>query len=330
MGIDFDESGVNEEYDATEDEPTGELIEKPRPPRPEPIKPKAPKIATSLADLVAQMTSPDPEPVAAPVPQEELDQAAEEAYMAEVENRLDVAYCYKILLRDPLFDAENPTQASTLVEKKVRSFVRDQLGVLLGVAADKSPAKVQAPLLTERELEVVKALAEMTPIELTAIKLLATSAASKLGPQATAPAPRPAPEAPKKAPALAKRPTAPSPVNQGTALPAPQPAIQEQAKRGPGRPPGSKNKPKVVKVQAIRHHADGTEEPLFDDDGNPIEVKLTKRQQPAGALPFPTTSAGMAIATADLAGKQQQAGQRALQQESGAAGTLITAAHING
>ncbi len=57
---------------------------------------------------------------------EEIDEV-----MSEAEKRFEVAQYYKLLLQDSLF--QNQTAASERVESEIRAFIKERLGVLLGV-----------------------------------------------------------------------------------------------------------------------------------------------------------------------------------------------------
>jgi len=57
---------------------------------------------------------------------EEVDEA-----MSEAERRFEIAQYYKLLLKDNLFQNRNET--ADIVENEIRGFIRERLGVLLGV-----------------------------------------------------------------------------------------------------------------------------------------------------------------------------------------------------
>src|ERR1022692_3692867 len=54
-----------------------------------------------------------------------------DAYMNDVDMRLEVASYYRELLKAPMFN--EATEASLIVEKQIRDFVRNQLGILFGI-----------------------------------------------------------------------------------------------------------------------------------------------------------------------------------------------------
>lgn len=54
--------------------------------------------------------------------------------LGEVDRRFDLAYCYRVLLKQSLF--ENANSATLTVEKEVRAFIRNRLEVLMGVSSE--------------------------------------------------------------------------------------------------------------------------------------------------------------------------------------------------
>jgi hypothetical protein len=308
MGIDFDESGRNDEYGADANESTGEIGDtgKSRQPAAPVQVLGAPAMHGNVNDLVASIMGNTSASPAEPQTAAAALETSQDAYMDQVEERLDVAAHYRILLANPMFD--NNTRASQIVTHEMRGFIRERLGVLLGIGdTSKKPE-----LFSDVQLEVLRSLGELTLGHVTALKLVASKLLGEAPPPREAPVlrPAPAPQAPAQRPA-------PAPVGPRRAPPAPAPAstqpaaapIEEQRPRGPGRPPGSKNKPKdePEMVQAIRKHPDGSEEPLFHKDGSPRMVKVIPKrpQQAAGRLPFPNESQ-MAQVTAVQATQRAQ------------------------
>lgn len=65
------------------------------------------------------------------LPEEELN---DDAYLDEVESRLEVATYFRLLLNDSLF--KNGTKAAKIVEKEVKTFVKERLALLLNIKRD--------------------------------------------------------------------------------------------------------------------------------------------------------------------------------------------------
>ena len=286
MGIDFDESGKNDEYGADENEPTGEPGDQGRRAPAAPIVvPAAPVLHGNAQDLLrAIMGQP------APTQPQTVAQALEvsqDAYMDEVEKRLEIASYYRTLLANPMFD--NDTEAAHLVQHEISGFIRERLGVLLSIG---EPSK-KVELFSDLQMEVLRSLGEMTMSHVTALKMIAGKVLgeSPAPPEAPAhrPAPAPAKPAMRQAPAPARRAPAVAPAPQPVSTPAPAQPPAQPAPRGRGRPPGAKNKPKdlTAMVQAVRKHPDGSTEELWNEDGSPYMVPVQRIQRPSGALPFP-------------------------------------------
>ncbi len=291
MAFNFDE------YDATPGESTGEVGDKPVLQRPAPIQTAAP-VAGSAEDIVRQMLQP-----AAPVGEassvEQAMAVADDEYMNEVVERLDVAAHYQLLLKDSFFANPN-TRVAKRVTYELRAWVRERLAELVGMNVQKQ-AK-----LSDSDVEIVKALSAFTPAHLHALKLVADKLlAGGLNPPAPAapstsnqPPPRPS------APALVKRTNTPGPPAPAVAEPLPS-----DAQRGRGRP--FKLKEDEELVPAVRKHPDGSEEPLYNKDGTPKMIKRQRRQVAAGrgAIPFPTSPQQMAAATRVVAEQQANRGK---------------------
>ena len=73
----------------------------------------------------------------------------------EVDRRFDIAYCYRLLLQQPLFD--EGLSASEIVEEEIRAFVRQRLEVLMGVTSDLN--EVAFTTFSQEEIVALKALA---------------------------------------------------------------------------------------------------------------------------------------------------------------------------
>jgi len=140
----------------------------------------------------------------------------------------------------------------------------------------------------------LRSLGELTLGHVTALKMIASKVLGEAPPPREAPVLRPAatPSPPVLRPAATPR-RAPAPV---LTQPPAAPTGDQTKPRGPGRPPGSKNKPKQTAedgemVQAYRTLPDGSKEPLFDEEtGQPRMIRKAqprRAQRPSGALPFP-------------------------------------------
>lgn len=307
MGIDFDENGKNDEYGADENESTGELGDAGKPRRSAPAAPlvlaPTPQVHGNVNDLIANIMGP---PAAAPQTVQQALESTQDSYMDEVEERLEIAAYFRSALNNPLFD--NDTKAARIVQHEISGFIRERLGVLLGLGEPKKPNG-----FSDDQTEILKSLGDLSPAHVTALRMVASKLVGEPPAAREEPVLRQAkaPAAPvvRQAPAPSRRAPAPSPVPTQTARASTPPQTQptqDQPRRGPGRPPGSKNKSKDTEqmVHAVRKHADGTEEPLFNEDGSPRMVRVPRIQRPAGALPMPNDTQMVGVTAA-------QAGSRA-------------------
>jgi hypothetical protein len=145
---------------------------------------------------------------------EESPPAQDEDSMSEVEFRLEKAQCYKMLINHQLLSGD--TKASEEVEYEVQEFVRNQLGILMGMK--RAPEKG----LSSQEIGfIVKENLPFSDDEVNALRAVAAKVLNK--PSIIVAAPPKALEAP--TPAL--------PRPMATVTPAPAP---EGAKRSRGRP----------------------------------------------------------------------------------------------
>jgi hypothetical protein len=77
--------------------------------------------------------------------------------MEDVEDRLEVAQCFRLLLKEQLFNTVTP--ASRKVEKRIRSYVKEQLAILMGVRqAPQATAEVVLPF-DDTEISILKQIA---------------------------------------------------------------------------------------------------------------------------------------------------------------------------
>src|SRR4051812_13332832 len=67
----------------------------------------------------------------APAPSAPESEPESDDYMALVDQRLEVAQYYRLLLGAPLFDKD--TLASRIVEREHRAFIRERLEILLSI-----------------------------------------------------------------------------------------------------------------------------------------------------------------------------------------------------
>lgn len=309
MGIDFDETGKNDEYGADLNESTGELGDAGKPRRSTPAAPLVlearPVIRGDINDVIAGIMGTS-QAVQAPQSAAQALETTQDEYMDQVEERLDVAAHFRILLANPMFD--NNTKAANIVTFEVQGFIRERLRELLGIA---NPTKKEETF-TPAQVETLRSLGDLTAAHATALRMIASRVTGETPALREPPVHRPAQAPVGPATTPAKAPAGPQRSKPAQAVPGPAVApaapVQE-APRGRGRPPGAKNKPKAgdeaPMVQAIRKHPDGTEEPLFDKDGNPRMVRLARVQRPAGALAFPNETQ-MTMVTDQLAGRHAQ------------------------
>jgi hypothetical protein len=300
MAFDFDENGRNEEYGAEEGESTGEVGSKPQPPRP-PLKLASAPMVGNAAEIVAAMFQTAPAVVTTTPAQSE---ESVDSYMDEVDTRFDVAAHYRILSKSHFFQGA-PSDASQIVEAEVQAFVRERLGVLLSIGAPKTKEQT----FSDTEVEVLRRLGSLDETQVMALLLLidkvvpnagaaARSAPARPVSQPAAPRTRPTPSvAAPRAPYERAAEVAPE---EMTVVPPPQ-------RRGPGRPPGSKTKPKVADVDNVQETQaidPDSGVPMTDKDGNPVMVKKVRRQIAPGAIPFPSSPQQMEAATSLLSAKQ--------------------------
>lgn len=204
----------------------------------------------------------------------------EEAYMEDVDRRLDVASTYRQLLRSPLF--ESPNASTSIVEAEIREFVVQRLKVLLNMAPDvrvATPAPVVQLPFDEQELKTLKVL----------LASLAERAAKKAEPSgpaqvAKAPAPAPAPTPP-----AVRRAVAPAPTKVTPKPPAAVLAL-----------PGITNKPRAPKAPPKEENLVELEDPR---SGQTILARRPRRQvRSKSAIPMPTGSEMEAILHAQAQG----------------------------
>jgi hypothetical protein len=294
-----------DEFDAKEDEPTGEEVpadlEALRQQQQQAARNQIRRGPGGLAPLPPPQQQVQNDQAASDLIQEVMQpqQTAEEAiqvsadtYMDDIDKRLAVAACYRTVLDGSMFN-DPMTEAAAIVDFEIKAGVRERLGILLGFSPDK--VTKSANQLSDAEVDLVRRLGEFSREQIIALKLLADKMVQASNIQAP-------PEEPKQEQAPAKpipaspvlkarrAPAAPSlAVRQAPPSAAPMPAAtipQPQAaptRRGPGRPPGSPNKPKpkVTQTRVI-------EDPI---NGGTREIEVARIQRPTGMLPFPSVQA---------------------------------------
>jgi hypothetical protein len=234
-------------------------------------EPEPTAVNTLVNALVEKALAPD-------VTAEDTD----ENYMNEADKRLEIATYYRELTRAALFS--NTSEASQLVEKEIRDFVRGRLEVLLGIKPENKPTMVFKSPFSEGEVATLKTLAGMNAVELSTLRMLLDKVLTMNSPKvetkqdptirvAATPAPR-------QAPSITPRqsPVAPS-AQPATAPPAAATPAPEPVRRGVGRP----RKEPVMVEDPITHEM------------KELKVRPGQVANPR-ALPMPT-GAGLHAAT---------------------------------
>lgn len=193
--------------------------------------------------------------------------------LSDVDLRLETADYYRAILKHEFFDTES--SAAQVVDREIRSFIRERLEVLLGIRGPREPVQaMQVTLPFEDE-------------EIEALKLLAAKVLKKPG-LITEPAPAvkkmatPEPSqsekklAPKLKPAVKKVPApAPAPSTKPRAKPGPKPKSQAAVRQPEEAPvaksigaPSQDSTPKVVD----RLHDGGESQTFIDSKGNKVTL----------------------------------------------------------
>ncbi len=264
----------------------------------------------ATSEVIDGLTEPDPEVEAEQ--EVEAETADFDAQFREVEDRLQTAQYYRLLLNDSLFDVSDA--AGRQVDTEIKAFVRERLEVLMGIRAAKPVVRIEKvePQFGPEELAALKLVAKLC-IEKNATKLAAAKPEKPKAepalkkpkpeakpapkpvtpPQAPRPAPKPSPVVPKpKIPGL-KKPTVPGSVRK---LPIPAPAPK-------GKPAGPKPRaqdnriPKkyrddptarVDKQGRVTIHARNDDgEVILNTEGQPMIRYVTEPAQPAPGGPQP-------------------------------------------
>lgn len=77
----------------------------------------------------------------------------------KVQDRLDMAHCYRLLLDQSMFDTATP--AAQRVDSEIREFVCQRLEILMGVQPEARRADQVTEVFTGTEIKVLKALAKV-------------------------------------------------------------------------------------------------------------------------------------------------------------------------
>lgn len=188
--------------------------------------------------------------------------------MSAVELRLEEANCYKVLLNNGLFSGDvNPV--AQRVEKKIKTFIREQLGILLGLEIEKAPSNANG--LAQEDVDVLKKWALILKKKPALIGEPQTSVVPE-----TKPVIQSMPKPPVSTGPAVRQIAAPS-------LPSPQVKVgprqpQVQPRRGPGRP-----------RKIIEH------EVMTPEGPRKIKMDVTRPVVPVGnipgRIPMPSSSA---------------------------------------
>lgn len=213
------------------------------------------------------------------------EQVTNEAYMEDVDRRLDVASTYRQLLRAPIFD--QATESTIIVENELREFVVQRLKILLNMAP--------APMAT------VQPVVQQLPFdeqELKTLKVLLATLADRAGKKVV----------PKGPPQIAKV-TVPAPLPTPTvrkavtvSLPGLTPKTPTQLTVANKAPPVAKpDEPELKEMEDPR-------------SGQTILTRRPKRQiRPRNAIPMPTGAEMEAILHAQAMGSGAAVGGIATQ-----------------
>ncbi len=166
-----------------------------------------------------------------PAPVEEL----EDTELSDVDLRLETADYYRAILRHEFFDTES--NASQIVDREIRTFIRERLEVLLGLRTANQPSVVVEAPFDDEEVQALKLLASKVlkrpgiVSEPPAVKKMATPApVAKPQVQAQVKAKPQAKKIPAPAPGPSSKPKAkPAPAAKPTAAKAPTPAPVQKA-----------------------------------------------------------------------------------------------------
>jgi outer membrane biosynthesis protein TonB len=183
-------------------------------------------------------------------PAAEEVESSEDPELMDVDLRLETADYYRAILKHEFFETES--QAAQIVDREIRTFIRERLEVLLGLRAPRQSEQVIELPFEEDEIQALKLLASKVLKKPTLVN--EAPAVKKMAAPAPAPRPevkpamKPKPQA-KKVPAPVSKPKTAKPVAP-KAKPAPAPLAKAQPQE-PKAPksvgaPSQSSKAKVV------------------------------------------------------------------------------------
>ena len=191
--------------------------------------------------------------------EETIEEEDPDAYLFDVDQRLEVALCYRSILKGSFFDA--PTASSTIVERELRGFVKGRLGLLLNAEKELAPAPSQ-----------------FTADEVTALKTLAAHVLKR-------------PESIVAKPTLTKvqnpsLPIAPTLVRK-VASPEQPKAVAKVAPKEVYKAPAAKAAPPKVDRRRKRE----TKTIIDPRNNEPLEIDVTQQVVGSGRIPMPDMAA---------------------------------------
>jgi hypothetical protein len=221
--------------------------------------------------------------------------------MDEAEKRFEVAQHYKLLLQDRLFESQS--DAAYRVEQEIRAFIKERLGVLLGIRQEKT----QNDLFSQEQIAVLKQFADLgddAPEVLKAVMGTLSKKIEKKSKPAAPPAlkqvkePAVQPSVVKKEEPKLKGRNQPVPNKQPESKPVQQlqrPAQQTQKReqKHPNVPSEHKDNPtlKVVGNKAFIQATNAQGELLWekvDNQVKPMYKEVTAAAKPSGSVqPIP-------------------------------------------
>lgn len=266
--------------------------------------------------------------VAPPAAKEE--EVVDTTYLADVDKRLEVAHYYRMLTKGAIFEDQN--EATAIVEKELRIFIRERLSVLLNLKGEGEAGAPKQGQFTEEEVAILKVWARALKNRPSVVESVSQQPATKRPPVVrrqqtgggvrTIGSSRPAsppPAAPATTPpaAPATKPVAAAPAPAAKPVQPTTPAPGGGPPPAPGTAPGRRLRRAIMKQLTT---ADGV--PVFDKaTGKPVLKNVTPQVRLASAIPLPSVHA-MPAATAT-------ASQRGFVESDGASlGTAIAGGQI--
>jgi hypothetical protein len=234
----------------------------------------------------------------------ENEDAEDLSYMDQIDKRLEVTSFYRVLMQGNLFD--QVTEASQIVEKDIKKYIRKKLEVLVGISrSEPTPAAVVLPFSEE----------QVTALKMLADKLLVAGKVTQQEPsepsvrQAVAPAPPPAPSIRKrqtpKAPVAAAKPVLPA-----AAVP-----------KAPAAPPQRTQPPEPPPVRTPEQLANLEPMPATVAPSPPLEAQPpkapTKNRRQKGGRAWPTSREGLEALSLQAAQEALSSTERKLLDQAG-------------